>query len=154
MRYCSGNGDFLLRYRKLPYIMPLRGILPTETLNRTVASTHYWGDCLILDFPDTGFIAKIFRLCRQVITSRLDVYFERGGRRSPPNMPCRLRGLGFCRDVPRGTFLITRSEAHCIYIAKLASLSTLVKGKTRSPQQSSFFSLRRKKCIALWTLVG
>lgn len=145
MRYCSGNGDFHFIYRKLPYIIPLREILSTETLNRTVASTHYWGDCLILDFLGTGFTAKMFRLCRHVITSRLDVYFERSGRRSLPNMPYRLHGSGFCRGVPRGTFLITRSEAHCIYIAKLASLSTLVKGKTRSLQQSSFFLLDKKE---------
>ena len=49
-------------------------------------------------------------LCHRVIIHGVDVYFERSGRRSPPNMPCRLRGSRFCRDVSRGTFLITRSE--------------------------------------------
>lgn len=64
-------------------------------------------------------------------------------------------GLWFCRDVSWGILVWRARRQHCIYIAKLASLSTLEKGKTRSPQQSSFFlSCLWKKSIALWTLVG
>lgn len=164
MRYCSGNGDFVLCGAKRQVVDSDKGSYRTlylwggfYQLKRWTVPLHRLIIEAIVLFWTSSAQASQLRCSAYAVKWLLygvDVYFERSGRRSLPNMPCRLRGSGFCRGVPRGTFLITRSEAHCIYIAKLASLSTLVKGKTRSLRQSSFFSLRRKKSIVLWTLVG
>lgn len=56
------------------------------------------------------------------------MYFERSGRRSPPNMPCWLRGSGFCRDVSRGTLLVnmhgTRYDISLCKIKSCRSIAT------------------------------
>nr|DAP57842.1 MAG TPA: hypothetical protein [Caudoviricetes sp.] len=54
------------------------------------------------------------------------------GRRSPPNMPCRLRGSGFCRDVSRGTLLVnTHGTRYDISLCKVKSCRAIAKQALR-----------------------
>ena len=110
----SGDGDRSLqskatsrlrRYKELTVLYALWGGIFTNSYPEPLApSDTTWGDCLILDFHDTGFTAKMFRYCRRVITDKWCISAR--SWRSLPNMPCGLRVSGFCRGVSRGTLLV------------------------------------------------
>ena len=80
----SGDGDLsfeqsdksIRRYKELTVLYALWGGIFSNSYPEPLApSATTWGDCLILDFPGTGFTAKMFRLCRQMITSQCRCIF-------------------------------------------------------------------------------
>lgn len=127
----------------------LWGGIFTNSYPEPLAPSARLGAISYSELPRPGFSIEVFHFHRRVITSRCRYVFVLtvGVRHQicPAGYECHnFERARFARNFPDAS-----TEAHCIYIAKLASLSTLVKGKTRSLQQSSFFSLCRKKSIAL-----
>ena len=106
---CRREAMFLRTQRNLPCIMPFEGgfiscypalcVSSIRALRRYLTCSSSVGLLFSSAVAIGDYTVLMFRI-------RLS------GRHSPSNMPCRLRGSGFCRDVSRGTLLVNSHEAH------------------------------------------
>lgn len=121
------------------------GFLPTHTLNHSLRWL-YLGRFIFLNFPGTGFTAKMLSYCRRVITDKWCISAR--SWRSLPNMPCGIASVKilsgrFARNFPDntlgGTLYLHREVSVFIYARQ---------GQDTFTTTIFLFSLRRKKCIA------
>jgi len=141
MRYCSGNGDFLFIYRKLPCFMPFEGNFTNCNSEPFVESTRT-GAIYLFCASSAGVLGGAKRrrrwhgvyapLCYRVIISRFRCVF---GLAVGVHRQICLAGYvdqDFCRDVSRGTLLVnTHGTRYDISLCKVKSCRSIAKQALR-----------------------